>query len=696
MFKWASYPFLRITFSLCIGIVLAHFFPGFYNPVKNALVFNFLIFVLFFLILRRKYFYKGNFVIGITCLSFFFLLGYYLYAAKRVNEGKQLSKLPKNEIEYYEVEINEVYKGKNGYDKLIGTLTTFRSAGEWRPFGGKTLINIKEDSLNEGYRIGDKIIVKGHPKHVPKPANPGEFDYKQYLSLQGIYLSNFSAPEHIIVYENSPPSWFKLYPLLARQKIELILNKFIKGEQEKEILRALILGDKSKLDDQLQNAYVSAGAMHILAVSGLHVGIIFSILQIILSPLKRGRKTKFAFAAISISVLVFYAFLSGLSPSVCRAVLMTSLIIVSQVLKRKSNIYNTLAVAAFFLLIYDPYQLFSVGFQLSFIAVLGIVYLQPRIFNSISIDNKVFNYVWYLISVTLAAQIAVMPLALHYFHIFPVYFLLANLPLIFMAYIILSGGFLLIVTALLPIVPMFIGLLLEWVVKTTNTWVMLFQDMPSITIDNIYISEFQTVLIYVILFVFFMFIYSKKFHQLVLFFLFIAAFSTSKFYHVYKRAQEKQIVFYSISGGGALGLFNGNDFCLFSPSDKDLLQKKLDYHIKPHLIQKGIRLNENKFEAAFIKEFEDMKLFVWNGKTFLILNEPIKKFLQIPFFVDYLLVSNNAVKDMKLIEGVDFGKIILDSSNSNYLVNRFINSELSHKHFVHSLSLHGAFVENIN
>ena len=208
------------------------------------------------------------------------------------------------------------------------------------------------------------------------------------------------------------------------------MNNGVEGKQLK-VASALLLGYRENLDKELVKSYASAGAMHVLAVSGLHVGILYLLLTRIFSFLKKVKKVKngkFILTILIVSFLWFYAIMTGLSASVMRATTMFSFIVIgNELLNRKTSIYNTLAVSAIILMIINPFIVYQVGFQLSYVAVVGIVYLQPKLNRLFYSRYKLVRGVWAITCVSLAAQIATFPLSLHYFHQFSTYFFISNL-----------------------------------------------------------------------------------------------------------------------------------------------------------------------------------------------------------------------------------------------------------------------------
>ena len=245
-----------------------------------------------------------------------------------------------------------------------------------------------------------------------------------------------------------------------RDKLLNILKENGLKNNELAVASALILGYKDDLGEELKHSYSSAGATHVLAVSGLHVGIIFLVLNFLLNILDKNDRFKISKAILLICFLWAYATITGLSPSVVRAATMFSFVTIGKSFGKSSSIYNTLCASAFVLLVYNPYLIMEVGFQLSYLAVVGIVYFQSIIYKWIYVKNKFLKYIWMITSVSIAAQLTTFPLGLLYLHQSPTYLFASNLFVIPGAMLIIGLGILLFITSWIPLISGGIGWLL--------------------------------------------------------------------------------------------------------------------------------------------------------------------------------------------------------------------------------------------
>ena len=363
---------------------------------------------------------------------------------------------------------------------------------------GKIISFFPVDAASKQLKYGDKIWLHLKLNEISSSVHPSGFDFKRYYENKGIYHN-----AHVIDWKLIEKNKGVYSSILDQRKSLLqILNKHLYTENEYAVGAALCLGNKDLLSEELKNEFATVGAMHVLAVSGLHVGIIFSLLLKILSLFKT-RKRLWVFLKIAVTILCIwlFAFLTGGSPSVLRAALMFSFITVSFYIRRFRNTYNTLAAAAMLLLLYDPYLIYDVGFQLSFAAVTGIVYLQPRLYELLYFKWLIPDYLWQITSVGIAAQLATFPIGLYYFHHLPINFILTGLFVVPFAFIILSLGISLFVTqAISSTLASIVGLLLYSAIWINNSLIHLVFSLPTNDFGHIVIGGLGVAFIYSVFF----------------------------------------------------------------------------------------------------------------------------------------------------------------------------------------------------
>lgn len=344
----------------------------------------------------------------------------------------------------------------------------------------KALLVVIKDSLTrwKNMNTGDLVLFKALLKVPEKPRNPASFDESEYLRRKGIHLKAIINLSQLKIIQKGSFSLTRVAGKIRDYLIELFTRAGVE-EQRLAVLVALTLGQKGMLDFDTRNNFGGAGAMHVLAVSGLHVGIIYFVFDMLIGLFFKKKKKNWRKSVFVIVLLWFYAFVTGFSPSVNRATTMFSLVSLGAAFSQKSQTYNTISITAFALLYLNANVLYDIGFQLSFAAVIGIVYFQPIIKPFYKTENFVMKWIWELIVVSISAQIGTLPLSLYYFGQFPVYFLLANLIVIPLTTLLLYLSFTLVAFFFMPPMYQFLGLVLDKIVEIMLESVELINSFPN-------------------------------------------------------------------------------------------------------------------------------------------------------------------------------------------------------------------------
>jgi ComEC/Rec2-related protein len=488
MIKWIPYAMVRISVFFVAGILLAIYqsdILSFSNVILLLAIFA----TVYFLVFAFLHQYRGV-LLGTAGLVIVFCCGYaHLSLQTQSRRAEHLLNVH-DEITAYQGVVRSYPESKSKSWKIELEVSAIKT-NEWRSAVGRVQLYIskKENAIDWNY--GDHLIIQGAPRLIKPPANPGEFDFKRFLTFKNIHHQQFLKKEDFRVLAAATRKGFIYYSHQARSWASDQIRKFIPGEEEQAITMALILGVTDGIDTDLQNAYSASGAMHVLAVSGLHVGIIYAIILFLLRPLRSKAWSRWFIAIISLVCLWAFAFVTGLSPSVLRAVAMFSFVAVARPFGARTNIYNTLAASAFVLLLYNPFLIMSVGFQLSYLAVLGIVYLQKPIYRMWDIENRVGDWTWQITCISLAAQLTTFSLGLLYFHQFPVYFLVSNLFVIPLSTLILVIGIVLLLLSPITSIANLIGVVMEFLIKILNWIVFKVEELPFSLINNIQLTTFQ-------------------------------------------------------------------------------------------------------------------------------------------------------------------------------------------------------------
>jgi competence protein ComEC len=478
---------------------------------------------------------------------------------------------------------------------------------------GNVLIYISKNELTSLPNYGDVLMLNANDvREVPPPKNPYEFDYKRYLAFNHIHHQTYLKQAKLVYTQiNQANSIYKKVYDIQRYFREA-LHTYIKTPAEIGVAQALLYGFDDEIDEETMSAYANTGTLHVLAVSGMHVGIIFLIISKLLWFMDKNKKLLLAKRLIIVVCLWAYSALCGLSPSILRATVMFTFIITAQILNRRSNIYNTLAASCLALLVVDANMLANVGFQLSYMAVLGIVFIQPMIYNWYIAPNWIVDQVWKISTVSVAAQIATSPIGILYFHQFPNCFLFSNLLIIPLTTAILYGCILLLVIAKVTWLATWLGIAIKHTILFTNELVMLVEDTPYAYVNGIQISILQSILLYVLflcLIFYFMYQYKNLLRVSLLALLyFVVLFGVD----TYTQHHQKKLVVYSVNQSNAIQLVNGNTSKLLLEDNLRYDKQKFRFHLQQHIWQMGLQ------QIDTLRISNQWQLISFNGKQILI------------------------------------------------------------------------------
>ncbi len=541
------------------------------------------------------------------------------------------------------------------------------SISVWARASGKLIAYFPLHDSTLTFQYGDKILVKGKPYPVPSPSNPHAFDYRAYLETQGITHQHFLRRGSFLQTDSVEGFTIMSASWNTRQWLAQQFHEFIPQTQSRAIALALVLGVKNELDNTLRDAYAGAGAMHVLAVSGLHVGIIVLILNILFRPLAGYKWGILLKGILSLLLLWAYAFITGLSPSVMRAVTMFSVVIVGQLVQREGNIYNTLSFSALVLLLYNPYMLYQVGFQLSFAAVVGIVWLYPFIYSWFSFKWKLADWAWQLTCVSLAAQAATFPIGLLYFHQFPNYFFLSNLVVIPGAFAVVSGGLSLLILSPISTVASSLGWIVGHLIQGMNFLIQLLNELPFAVTDNVYIDVFSAICLSLIV-IFTGKLWVTKNIQWQYALLGVAlCFSGWEIARTIQNQSTKTIGVYQTSRKANLALLRADKPVILVDSTLLNDENTLGFTFNEDLLFKGISPEnlffQKEYPPAYIAHahpFPQVTLLTWEGKLILWLHGKTRR--TFPIAVDYVIISNNAIYNLTELGNIHCKMIILDNT----------------------------------
>jgi competence protein ComEC len=501
-------PVVVLLLPFLAGITVCVNYPGInLKWLQPALLLLGAVFISLNFAYNKFNIYKFRWIGGLLITVILFLLGCFItFKHNELNTTNHFSKKPS---QYIIATINSEPKIKNDLVRFTVAVNHTVSNNKPQPAGGTLMISIKDEMAKKLF-YGEEILIPAKYTTIDPPYNPGEFNYKSYLAYKNIYYQAFLYPSQYSIIKAGQGNPVTAYALQTRQNLVKKLQANMKDTAAIAVASTLILGYKADLSNDILQAYSKTGTIHILSVSGGHVAIIYLLLSWMLGFLKRYKNGKVFMAVTIISLIWVYALLTGFSPAVCRAAIMLSFIIVGKTYSRYINTLNILAVSAFALLLYDPFLLADIGFQLSYLAVAGLVVLQPVIYNWLSVKNRVADKIWMACSVSLPAQIITFPLSAYYFHQFPVYFLLSNLLIIIPVSIILYAGILLLLLPQINGLSKALGYITEHGIILMNKMLAFIEHSLFASVNKIRLTTFEYLLLYVIILLIFYFIYNKK------------------------------------------------------------------------------------------------------------------------------------------------------------------------------------------
>ncbi len=649
MRKLLEYPLSYFLIFLIIGIIFQ-----FYTSIWNYSI-NFL-FLLFGTLITILFFYdKAKRTFTLISYFLFFFLG---VSVTYFNN-------PKNKPDYYEKFTNEnsiavltiqkVLKPGNYYNKYVANVTQVGT----EKTTGKVLLNIQKDSVHNSLQIGNQLFLKPEFKELIPPLNPYQFSYKDYLAKQHIYHQIFTSKNQ---YKKLNNSSFSLVGMSAavRSKVQTSLRKYHFSKNEYAVINALLLGQRQEISKELLQDYTNAGAIHILAISGLHIGIILLILSFLFKPIEQFKNGRLIKSILIILLLWIFAFIAGLSASVVRAVTMFTFVAIGGSFKKKKIIEHSLISSMFLLLLIKPLFLFDVGFQLSYLAVFGIIWVQPLLYKLWKPNIWLLDKFWGLFTVSIAAQVGILPISLYYFHQFPALFILSNLIIIPFLGSILIGGILIIILSALNILPQFIADLYGWIISLMNKIVIWVSSKEEFLFKEISMSFNEMMVWYVFIFFGCQFLIHRNIKQLRYFLISIILVQSVYIFEAYQRNDKEELIVFHKSRKNLIGIRNSNKLKIYHNLDSNKV--KTEKSIITYRVNENIKSKFSNKKPTLLK---------FKSDTILIIDSlGIYQFKNIKNPI-VLLQNSPKINLNRLIKKLAPKQIVADGSNYKSYINKW-------------------------
>ncbi|MBS1653771.1 MAG: ComEC/Rec2 family competence protein, partial [Bacteroidetes bacterium] len=556
VYIWQKAPFIRLLIPFIAGILLQwHFqFPIFVCwSLLGASAFIFLI--LHFVSINVRY--RLFTITGVSVIFIFVSLGAILTFYKDIRHTKNWFGKSYEPGQLIEVSLSESPVEKTKSFKADASVIQLLSKNGLINAPGNIIIYFQKDPGISKLEYGSTIIFKNTLQEIKNSGNPGGFDYKRYCLFKGLTHQVYLKTGEFIILQTKHRSYLQRFLFSIRDYVTAIMHRYIKGEKELGLAEALLIGYKDDLDKTLVQSYTNTGVVHIIAISGLHLGLIYWLLLLLFKPLRNHKNLNWLHPVLIILFLWLFSLLAGAQASVIRSAVMFTFIIVGENLLRKTSIYNTLAASAFFLLYYNPFWLWDVGFQLSYAAVLSIVLFMHPVYNWLYFKNKAVGFIWKLNSVSIAAQFFTVPISIYHFHQFPNYFLLTNFVAVPLSSLIVLGEILLSCVSFIPIAAGFIGKILSLLIWTMNSYIERIEHLPFSLWDSLQVTITQTILITIFIAAVSYWLMEKKNKIVVIGMISLLGFIIIRSYSIYESNQQKKLIVFNVPRHQAIDFVNG-------------------------------------------------------------------------------------------------------------------------------------------
>ena len=569
---WFRFPLLRPLLALILGIIIQ----------TNCCLNGHLILVLVFLNIGLFFVFKylipsfNALLIHALFLQFnILLLGIGMIFFIEFQYAKFQNEIEKRSLAFVQIENSHLTSVQS--ENYTVALYTSAYNNENYSYCGKLLLKRKN---NQKLKIGQCFQINVSEIHAfVKTENEYDFDFASYYLRKGIFAElnqQAKITELTTADTNSIQFWINFF---QRYLKEFILNK-IQDKDSSAVLLALIDGEDAFISKELIKAYAALGTLHVLAVSGMHVNLLFGILEVVFIAFKRPR-FKYPILLIQLILIWLYALVCGFSPSIIRASLMITLNVFAKAMNRPQSQLNLLINSAFLMLLYQPNLLFDTGFQLSFMAVLGLLVLYDSVFNLFQPKNKYSNAIWTLCAASISAQIACLPLSIYYFHQLPLLFLPANLISIPVCTIAIYWG---LVLVCIPFLPNFLWTALSNLLAFNNHQTCYLSKLKFATIDKLYLSQSACILLAIVIALFYMYFKFKSMKAFQMALLLMIAIQLQTIKRNYDLSNQRKIQIYAYGNHPGIAINIGQSALVLA--DSTILAREPFLH--------ALKLNQNR------------------------------------------------------------------------------------------------------
>ena len=679
MFAWSKYPFLKLLIPMALGIWFGTCFCTEAISILLTFGLSIALFVMAAMAVSLLKSVRFNWLFGGIMACYLFVMGMTLTQVREVSMKQDYFRNHEQDAKYY---IARVYDYPTERENSIKTVLEleyqFGDSLPSRPVAGKVMAYFQKTDSAFSLRYGDLIAINAPIGEVAAPKNPGEFDYRAHLMRKGITGHCWLKDADWIDLQTNSANPLFAFSYRFRDSLLQSLQRCGVKDKEFGVAAAILLGYDDSLADEVRKNYVAAGAMHILCVSGLHVGIIYLLASFLLGFLNRKKQTKLLKNILLLSLVWFYAFIAGLSPSILRATLMVSFVIIGEMIHRKGFAINSIAASAFILLCANPYNLFEIGFQLSYAAVVGIVVLQRPIYHLFYLRNKLLDKAWEITAVALAAQAATMPFTLFYYQQFSTYFWLSNLFMTPISFCVVIGGMLLLTVSWIPYINTGLGFLVWGVLFVMNQLVSWIERLPYSIVKGLYVSQLEFALLLLSFLLLLLGVAMRRKRLFIAMLASVMLFMGSITLRHYDTDSYAGMTIFSLRKHTAVDFIKNAEHVLLADSALTADKSTVDYSLMGLWTMKNIAHSpqfigfEEDFENSYLKKRAHFVSF--GGKLLVLWNDDwaVADSLSYRLPVDYLLVTNRQKPDVQsVVNSFDVGLLLIDGSVPYYLAEKW-------------------------
>lgn len=666
IYIWRQMPFVRLIVSLIAGIILQWYLQFSLSAVIiSAVVLSSILLVFGFLKLSAKY--TLRWLQGLALELLFVAVGILITYNKDIQHHDDwLGHQYKDSIPVMATLQEPLVEKAKSY-KAQATVEAIQVNGEWKHVTGDVLLYFNKEDVTPSLKYGSQVLFLKTLQPIKNSGNPGSFDYQRYSAFQDIYHQVFLKQDEYIISKTTHINPFKQWLINVRFWVINTLQKQIKSKREAGVAEALLIGYRDDLDKDLVQAYSNTGVVHIVAISGLHLGMIYGVLAWLFKFFRKKKWIRWVKPVVILSVLWIFTFIAGGVPSILRSAVMFTFIVLADTISRKTSIYNTLAASAFVMLCYNPFFLWDVGFQLSYAAVISIVTFMKPIHNWFYIKSKSLNFLWELVAVTLSAQVLTIPIIFYYFHQFPNLFLITNFIVVPLSSIILFAELAVLAFSYVPYVSNAFSYVTTGMLRFMNNFIERFNQLPFAVTNGIQNSVVETILLYGFIIAICYWLYHKSKPSLYFSICIGIIFLTAKSYEEMQHERQAKLVVYNIPKLQALDFIEGKQYHFVG--DTALMEDNFlkNFHIQPcrtlQQVNAASQLNNLQTPYPFIQ---------FRNKRILLIDRTFSFTSSAKIPVDVIILSKNARVYIPQLEAVfNCHQYVFDGSNSLWKINQW-------------------------